>query len=109
MRTTPNWSPTPWSAPTDPTTEDGWGTGTRGVENPPNPIHTTFSSNDRPMTTAQNLRSLIAHTLTEADAAFHGWTFTADDFASYSEADLREFCCRHHCHALREALETTMV
>ncbi len=61
------------------------------------------------MTTAQNLRSLIAHTLTEADAAFHGWTFTAEDFASYSEADLREFCYRHHSPSLNEALATIMV
>ena len=33
------------------------------------------------MATTQNLRSLIAHTLTELDREFHGWTFTAADFA----------------------------
>jgi len=61
------------------------------------------------MTTTQNLRSLIAHTLTEADAAFHGWTFTADDFKGYNEADLREFIYRHHAPCLNSILETVMV
>ena len=61
------------------------------------------------MTTAQNLRSLIAHTLTEADRDFHGWTFTADDFKGYSENDLREFIYRHHSPSLKGILSKVMV
>ena len=61
------------------------------------------------MTTAQNLRSLIAHTLTEVDRDFHGWTFTAADFKRYSESDLREFIYRHHAPCLNDILSTIMV
>ena len=34
---------------------------------------TILSVQTKPMTTTQNLRSLIAHTLTEIDREFHGW------------------------------------
>ena len=61
------------------------------------------------MTTAQNLRSLIAHTLTEADRDFHGWTFTAADFKRYNESDLREFIYRHHAPCFKDLLSTIMV
>lgn len=61
------------------------------------------------MTTTQNLRSLIAHTLTEVDRDFHGWTFTADDFKGYNESDLREFIYRHHAPCLNDILSTIMV
>ena len=61
------------------------------------------------MTTTQNLRSLIAHTLTEIDREFHGWTFTADDFAGESINDLREFCYRHHSPIVRALPTTVMV
>ena len=60
------------------------------------------------MTTTQNLRSLIAHTLTEIDREFHGWTFTAADFAGESIHDLREFCYRHHSPIV-QALPTTVM
>ena len=59
--------------------------------------------------TTQNLRSLIAHTLTEADRDFHGWTFTAEDFKGYNENDLREFIYRHNAPCLNGILETVMV
>lgn len=60
------------------------------------------------MTKTQNLRQLIAHTLTTIDRDFHGWVFTADDFADVNYYDLLEFCYSHHSPTIR-ALPTTIM
>ena len=61
------------------------------------------------MTRTENLRRLIAHALTAADADFGGTIFTAEDFKGYNENDLREFVYRHHAPCLNGILSTVMV
>ena len=61
------------------------------------------------MTKTETFRSLLAFTLTVIDREFHGWEFTAEDFAGETLSDLFEFCYRHHCPTVQNLPATFMV